>query len=87
MGILNRLLGTAETTARRGAAGGRAAAGRATGRGMGRGTAGRGMPSGRGMGRSRMATPTPTRRFGRGTPTTAASGGLGRLLGSLTGRR
>ncbi|MFC4692810.1 MULTISPECIES: hypothetical protein [Geodermatophilus] len=54
---------------------------------MGRGTAGRGMPSGRGMGRSRMATPTPTRRFGRGTPTTAASGGLGRLLGSLTGRR
>jgi hypothetical protein len=90
MGILNRLLGTAETTARRGAAGGRAAAGRATtGRGMaGRGmSTGRGMPTGRGMGRTRMASGTPTRRFGRGAPTTAASGGLGRLLGSLTGRR
>ena len=85
MGILNRLLGTAETTARRGAAGGRSAAGRATtGRGM---AAGRGMASGRGMGRSRMASGTPTRRMGRGAPTTAASGGLGRLLGSLTGRR
>jgi hypothetical protein len=83
MGILNRLLGTAETTARRGAAGGRGAAGRATtGRGMGRGVA-----TGRGMGRNRMASPTPTRRMGRGAPTTAASGGLGRLLGSLTGRR
>ncbi len=85
MGILNRLLGTAETTARRGAAGGRAAAGRGMGgRGM---AAGRGMPTGRGMGRTRMASGTPTRRFGRGAPTTAASGGLGRLLGSLTGRR
>ena len=79
MGILNRLLGTAETTARRGAAGGRTAAGRAT--------TGRGMATGRGMGRNRMATRTPTRRVGRGAPTTAASGGLGRLLGSLTGRR
>ncbi len=85
MGILNRLLGTAETTARRGAAGGRAAAGRGMG---GRGTAaGRGMPTGRGMGRTRMASGTPTRRFGRGAPNTAASGGMGRLLGSLTGRR
>ncbi|WP_245691937.1 hypothetical protein [Geodermatophilus telluris] len=46
----------------------------ATGRGMGRG-----------MGRTRMATPP--RRTGRGVPSTAASGGLGRLLGSLTGRR
>ncbi len=54
------------------------------GRGM---AAGRGMPTGRGMGRTRMASGTPTRRFGRGAPTTAASGGLGRLLGSLTGRR
>ncbi len=79
MGILNRLLGTAETTARRGAATGRGAA-RRTG-------TGRGMATGRGMGRNRMASPTPTRRMGRGAPTTAASGGLGRLLGSLTGRR
>jgi hypothetical protein len=39
------------------------------------------------MGRKRMAAGTPTRRYGRGAPTTAASGGLGRLLGSLTGRR
>ncbi|MGY1698496.1 hypothetical protein [Geodermatophilus sp. SYSU D00766] len=54
----------------------------------GRGTAaGRAVSTGRGMGRTRMATGTPTRRFGRGAPTTAASGGLGRLLGSLTGRR
>ena len=45
------------------------------------------MATGRGMGRNRMATRTPTRRVGRGAPTTAASGGLGRLLGSLTGRR
>jgi hypothetical protein len=79
MGILNRLLGTAETTARRGAAGGRGAAGRAA--------TGRGMATGRGLGRKRMATPTPSRRMGRGVPTTAASGGLGRLLGSLTRRR
>ncbi|NEM05268.1 hypothetical protein GCU54_04435 [Geodermatophilus normandii] len=86
MGILNRLLGTAETTARRGAATGRGAAGRAT---TGRGTSGRGMSTGRsaGMGRTRMSAGTPTRRMGRGAPTTAASGGLGRLLGSLTGRR
>ncbi|SFO12688.1 hypothetical protein SAMN05660359_01589 [Geodermatophilus obscurus] len=48
---------------------------------------GRGMAAGRGMGRNRMASGTPTRRYGRGAPTTAASGGLGRLLGSLTGRR
>ena len=34
-----------------------------------------------------LASPTPARRYGRGAPTTAASGGLGRLLGSLTGRR
>ena len=79
MGILNRLLGTAETTARRGAATGRGAA-RRTG-------TGRGMATGRGMGRNRMASGTPTRRYGRGAPTTAASGGLGRLLGSLTRRR
>ncbi len=79
MGILNRILGTAETTARRGAATGRGAAGRAS--------TGRGMATGRGMGRNRMASGTPTRRYGRGAPTTAASGGLGRLLGSLTGRR
>ncbi|MGY1670956.1 hypothetical protein ACI78U_10095 [Geodermatophilus sp. SYSU D00710] len=49
--------------------------------------AGRGTATGRGMGRTRMASGTPTRRYGRGAPTTAASGGLGRLLGSLTRRR
>ena len=54
------------------------------GRGMG---TGRGVSTGRGMGRTRMSAGTPTRRMGRGAPTTAASGGLGRLLGSLTGRR
>ncbi|PRY43152.1 hypothetical protein LY71_11710 [Geodermatophilus tzadiensis] len=57
----------------------------------GRGMSTRGMSTrgaaGRSMGRTRMASGTPSRRMGRGAPTTAASGGLGRLLGSLTGRR
>jgi hypothetical protein len=76
MGILSRLMGTAENTATR--------AGRSAGRGAGRPTTGR-----RGM-----KTPTPRggggraggMRRGSATPP-AASGGLGKLLGSLTGRR
>ncbi|HEV7869976.1 MAG TPA: hypothetical protein VGO95_01820 [Modestobacter sp.] len=67
MGILSRLMGTAEGTAART---GRSATG---GRNMKAAT-----PRGGGLGRSM--------RRGNVTPP-AASGGLGKLLGSLTGRR
>jgi hypothetical protein len=71
MGILSRLMGTAENTAAR--------TGRSAGRAAGRPTTGR-----RGM---KAATPRAGgMRRGRVTPP-AASGGLSRLIGSLTGRR
>jgi hypothetical protein len=71
MGILSRLMGTAEgTAARTGRSAGRSATG---GRNMKAAT-----PRGGGLGRSM--------RRGNVTPP-AASGGLGKLLGSLTGRR
>ena len=78
MSILSKIMGTAQNTAARG---GRTAAG---GRSMstGRGT-GRGMATGRGM--SRGMNRGMNTRGRAGTP--AASGGLGRLIGSLTGRR
>ena len=89
MGILSKLMGTAENTAAR--------AGRSAGRGAGRPATGRrGMktatPRGGGMGRGgSMGRGSGMGRAGgmrRGSVTPpAASGGLGKLLGSLTGRR
>jgi hypothetical protein len=71
MSILGKLMGTAQNTAARGTR-----AGRTTARG----------PAGRSMGTGRRAMPRGG-RAGRGAPAPAAGGGLGRLLGSLTGRR
>ena len=74
MGILSKMMGTAQGTAARS---GRS--GRATGRpAMGRKTMGTGRTSG---GTARMARRTTAGGRG-GAP--AASGGLGKLLGSLT---
>ncbi len=75
MGILSRLMGTAESAARGGRTGGRAATPRRTAS-----TGRRGMSTGRttgGMGRMSRGT-AGTRRAG-----TPAAGGLGKLLGSF----
>ena len=79
MGILSTLMGKAESTARTGRSAGRATGRPATGR---RGTKvatsrrGGGMSAGTGRGMRRGAVTPP-----------AASGGLGKLIGSLTRRR
>jgi hypothetical protein len=79
MSILNRLLGTAQTTARS------QAYGRTTRRPMRTGGLSRGFSAGRGMGMGRgTAAGRPVRR-GR-TPSTSASG-LAGLVGGLLRRR
>jgi hypothetical protein len=81
MGILSKLMGNAENAAAR--------TGRSAGRGAGRPTTGRrGMktatPRAGGTGRSGGTGRTGGMRRGSATP--PASGGLGKLLGSLTRR-
>ncbi len=81
MGILSKLMGNAENTAAR--------AGRSAGRGAGRPTTGRKSmktATPRGGGVSRAGGKGRGMRRGSATPP-AASRGLGKLLGSLTGRR
>jgi hypothetical protein len=77
MGILSKLMGTAESAAR---GGGRAAAGRRT-----TGTGRRGMSTGRTAATSGRMSRGTAGRGRAGTPAPAA-GGLGKLLGSLRRR-
>jgi hypothetical protein len=80
MGILSRLMGTAESAARGGRTGGRAATGRRT-----TGTGRRGTSTGRTAATSgRMSRGTTSRGTGgRGRAATPAAGGLSKLLGSF----
>ena len=84
MSILSKLMGTAQGTATRGKTVPRGSMGRSsTGRVR---TRGAGAATGTGRGFGRTSTPATGRRMG-GRNAPAASGGLGKILGSLTGRR
>jgi hypothetical protein len=78
MGILSRLMGTAESAARGGRTGGRAATGRRT-----TGTGRRGMGTGRTAATSGRMSRGTTSRGTRGRAGTPAAGGLSKLLGSF----